>query len=175
MEPQTTNTQVTNGTPVQMGPAQMGHLPVLQVRATKPRFHVGERLDIRIKVLRQSYVLCFILDHAGTDAALLYPAHETDENRFGPSDKELKYPDDFKSSFPVGLDRPLSESFHCVATGQPLRDPLKKQWFDNMADVVKKRNGSEDPSISAGKTKEILSGLRESEGAFEASTGFAAE
>jgi pimeloyl-ACP methyl ester carboxylesterase len=148
--------------------------PVLQVRAKSP-FHTRDPLDVRIQVLRPSFLFCFLLDQDGKEATLLYPTYETQRERkdlFGPSDGEMKFPDGFKSlkdTITIQLDKPAIEFFHCIATEQPLRDRLEALWFENTAAQRKLVSDRLSPSVTPDMTREILSGLRASEGYAEAS------
>jgi hypothetical protein len=151
-------------------PANAG-APVLRVRAAKMPFHVGDRLDVRIEVLRQARLFCFMLDQAG-EATLLYPTYETQrerDNLYGRSDGELKFPERFRLPITLGpMPEPTVEFFHCIATGQPLRDRLKALWFENTA-AQRILDKPDQPSVAPGTAHDILSGLRESEGYAEAS------
>jgi hypothetical protein len=141
---------------------------VLQVRAAKSPFTVGDAFDVRIKVLRPSRLFCFMLDQDG-EAALLYPTSVTEAERvFYPGDGELQFPRHFNMSGIPRLRSPIDEYFHCVATRYPLPDTPRERWFRNTA--ARRVAAGERSSIDTVATREILSGLQQSEGYAEAHT-----
>jgi hypothetical protein len=150
----------------------------LHVWAMKSPFHVGDPLDMRIVVGRPSYLFCFLLDHDREEATLLYPTYETQrehENWFGPSYGQMKFPEGFKSlkdTITIEFDKPTIEFFHCIATEQPLPDRLQGQWLKNTAAQYADKDPHGSRSLTPDKTREILSGLRESEGYSEDSARF---
>jgi hypothetical protein len=148
--------------------------PVLEVRAGKPAFNAGahDKLDVRVRVLRPSSLFCFVLaPEQGEEATLLYPTSESlrdRDNVFGPQDGEMPILDRFTRGIGVEItmEKPLDEFFHCIATPQPPPDRLKAQWLKN---TLRARAGrgvgyAADPVTA----REILSGLRQIDGAAEA-------
>lgn len=152
-------------------PATAG-APVLKVRAAKAPFRVGDTLDVRIEMLRPGRLFCFILDQSG-EATLLYPTYETRrerDNLFQGSKTELKFPEDFRLPIALGPGRePAVEFFHCIATAQPLRGDLESKWFKNTAAQRALDMPDQPPSIAPGEARDLLFGLRDSEGYGEGS------
>jgi hypothetical protein len=133
---------------------------------------------VRIKVRQPSRLFCFILSPArGEAATLLYPTSESlndRENLFGPQDEEIQftgaidmYHDPFKVGARIALEKPLHEFFYCIALLQPQPEKLMALWLENT--VRARLQGNRIPIwVDPDRAREILSGLRQIDGAAEA-------
>jgi hypothetical protein len=155
--------------------------PVLQVRAAKMPFSVGDTLDMRVTVLRPSHLFCWILDQ-DAEATLFYPQYETQnrDNQFGPEDGEIQFQnyDPVRTGASPGttigmlkqipLHTPADELFSCVATGQPLPDDLRKRWFTNTLGYRREHNKHHQDkmpdALKPGEIADLLSRLRQIDG-----------
>jgi hypothetical protein len=154
--------------------------PVLEMRPAKTPFKAGpyELLDVRIRVRQPSRLFCFILSPArGEAATLLYPTSESlndRENLFGPQDEEIQFTgatdinhDQFKIGARIALEKPIHEFFYCIALAQPPPEKLTALWLENT--VRARLQGNRIPIwVDPDRAREILSGLRQIDGAAEA-------
>jgi hypothetical protein len=148
---------------------------VVQVRAAKKPFRVGDQLDIGILTRRETLLYCFDR-RPNSETRLLYPALPEKENRFGRSNGEMKFPDDFgiKEWFRP-FDELLVKDFSCIATEERLPDELGKKWFKHTANArlldqavvgpsAQPFGQADKPSIASDEADEILAWLRKSAG-----------